>query len=572
MTVLLIFAFISGLVTIFAPCIWPLLPIILSSTASGGKSKPLGITLGIMVSFGLLTLTISYLVKIFPFDPNALRFIAVIIIGFLGLTLLVPQLNQVVEGAVSRLSGKLGISNKQKESGFWSGFITGLSLGVVWTPCAGPILATIATLAATQAVNFQVVLVTSTYIIGVGIPLFIFATVGASLFKKSKLLNKYTGKIQQIFGAIMILTALAIFTNYDKVIQLKLLSIFPSYSSFLYKLESNPAVSNQLNGLRGGKNVDDSKLRMPLAADGKLPKLGKAVDFVGINQWLNSDPLTIAQLKGKVVLVDFWTYTCINCIRTLPYITSWYEKYKDEGFVVIGVHTPEFEFEKNTDNVSNAMKQYKINYPVAQDNDYKTWEAYENHYWPAHYLIDVNGEIREIHFGEGAYEETEHSIQKLLKEAGKETKDDMVNVQADAVGTTDISPETYLGSARMNRYYPSGSLSNGEQTLLLENQPPIHSFSLGGTWTVGDEFSTSGEDASLTYHFRSRKVFLVMHPPLGESNAKVRVVLDGVVKEVITVNSPKLYNLINLNTSNEDHTLRLEFLTPGIEVYAFTFG
>lgn len=583
MAVLLFFAFISGLITIFAPCIWPLLPIILSSTANGGKSKPLGITLGIMLSFGLLTLTISYIVKIIPFDPNALRLVAVVVIGFLGLTLVIPKLNQVVEGAVSRLSGKLGVNKQSDNNGFMSGFVTGLSLGVVWTPCAGPILATIATLAATQAVNTQVVLVTLAYIIGVGIPLFIFATAGARFFAKSRFINKYTGRIQQVFGVIMILTAVAIYTGYDRVLQAKLLDAFPSYSTFIYNLETNPAIRQQLDTLKGNKKINDTFMNFPMAKPGKLPDLGKAPEFTGINNWLNSEPLTMEGLKGKVVLVDFWTYTCINCVRTFPYITSWYEKYKDKGFVVVGVHTPEFEFEKNTRNVENAIKKHGITYPVAQDNNFETWNAYDNQYWPAHYLIDANGRARHIHFGEGAYEETERAIQELLKEAGEQPPEDMVSVNADSRSATeDITPEIYLGSERMQYYYPTRSLENGRRELTLQESATVHSFSLGGTWTINDQFSSSGSSATLALHFRGQKVFLVIHPPQG-SSARARVYLDGksiailnagsdVVDSAVTIDVPNIYNLIDLKNNPGQHILKLEFETPGTEVYAFTFG
>ncbi|MBP9719209.1 MAG: redoxin domain-containing protein, partial [Candidatus Levybacteria bacterium] len=342
MTILLFFAFVSGLITIFAPCIWPLLPIILSSTATGGHKKPLGITLGIMISFALFTLTISYIVRIIPFDPNALRLFAVVVIGFLGITLVVPKLSQLLEGYVSRLSGMFGGANDPSRTGFWGGLITGLALGLVWTPCAGPILATIATLAATTAVNAQVVLVTVVYVIGVGIPLFLFATLGRVLFTKSRVVSQYTGRIQQVFGVIMILTALAIYTNYDKTLQAKLLDAFPSYSNFVVGLESNDAVKNELDKLKGQKGEgakNDAVFELfPSTDEEKIFNTNaKAPEFTGITKWLNPEKThTLESLKGKVVLVDFWTYTCINCIRTLPFVTSWYDKYKDDGLVVIG--------------------------------------------------------------------------------------------------------------------------------------------------------------------------------------------------------------------------------------------
>lgn len=579
MEILLLFAFVSGLITIAAPCIWPLLPIILSATATGGHRKPLGITLGIIISFGLVTLTISYIVKIIPFDPNILRIFAVIVIGLLGFTLLIPKLSAVLEGYVSRISGKFAIGNQG--NGFWAGLLTGFALGIVWTPCAGPILATIATLAATQKVNSSIILVTVVYVIGVGIPLFIFSAAGRRLFAGSKKLSPYLGRIQQVFGAVMIVTAVLIFTNYDKVLQAKLLDLFPSYGNFIVGLESNNKIKQQLDKLKGGKNGTNDMIgnafEMPKSTT--LPNLGKAPDFVGINNWLNSKPLTISELRGKVVLIDFWTYTCINCIRTLPHVTGWYNKYKDQGFVVVGVHTPEFEFEKDTKNVENAIKQYKIDYPVAQDNDYATWNAYSNQYWPAKYLIDANGVVRYIHFGEGKYEETEKTIQDLLKEAGKNI-DSSLQKMDDQTPKSQNSPETYLGSKRMQYLVPNERVESGSYRFTLSKNISVNRFSFGGEWDVMSEYSSSRKGSVLEHNFQASKVFLVMRPADRKSK-QIKVYLDGklvtigsgrdVINGIVTVDSDRLYDLIDLKSAG-NHTLRLEFEDGGIEVFAFTFG
>lgn len=584
MIILLVFAFISGLLTIFAPCIWPLLPIILSSTATGGHRKPLGITLGIMLSFGIFTLVISYLVKIIPFDPNSLRLFAVVVIGFLGVTLVIPKLSQILEGYVSRFSGKLGgISNNQENGlpnsnqGFWSGFITGCALGLVWTPCAGPILATIATLAATTAVNFQIVLVTIAYIIGVGIPLFIFATLGRTFFTKTRALSPYTGRIQQIFGVIMILTAILIYTNYDKVLQAKLLDLFPGYAQFVVDLESNDAVKKELDLIR-------NPLRNPQEQSVLLENEGQAPEFVGITNWIQSNPLTMEELRGKVVLVDFWTYTCINCIRTLPYLTNWWDKYKDEGLVIVGVHTPEFEFEKNTANVEQAIKQFGIQYPVAQDNNFDTWRAYDNHYWPAKYIIDKNGVIRYHHFGEGKYEETEKVIQELLKETGSTISGDLLELE-EQTPRTPLTPEIYLGSLRMQNYFPSfsGKIGNETKTFTLSEDVPKNAFSLGGDWTITNEYAISGKNSVLVLNFTSQKVFLVMRNSPSSNPGIVKVFLDGklvaennkgvdVIDSTVSVTTDRLYELLNIEQGVGNHILRLEFQNSGIESYAFTFG
>lgn len=560
MLVLLLFAFLSGLVTIAAPCIWPLLPIILSSSAQGGHRKPLGITVGIILSFAVFTLTLSYIVSIVPLDLDVLRLFAVGIIAFFGFTLVVPQLNQAVEGMVSRLSGKLGGITSRQGTGFTSGFITGLALGVVWTPCAGPILATIAALAATQAVTPQIIIVTIVYVIGVGIPLFLFALLGNKLFTKTRMISRYSGRIQQAFGVLMIVMAFLILTNQDKVLQARLLDVFPQYSTFLVKLEGNDVVKSELAKLRGNS---DSLSRITEgqpsnSVSDTLPKLGKASEFVGISNWLGSEPLTMKSLKGKVVLVDFWTYTCINCIRTLPFVTNWHRTYNNQGFVVVGVHTPEFEFEKKIENVQTAMKQFGIPYPVAQDNDYSTWNAYNNHYWPAKYLIDADGIIRYTHFGEGEYERTEEAIRKLLAEAGNKVSDSKTKIE-DTTPQGARTPETYLGTLR---------------------RVPNSYMQLSDNWKTTDEYVESAAGSTIDLQFNADRVFLVI---TSDSPGNIDVLLNGFPVEtrysgadvnngIVQTNSARLYELINLRGQSKGGKLQLNFQTPGIRVFAFTFG
>lgn len=572
--VLILFAFLSGLVTILAPCIWPLLPIILSSTiAHRGKLRPLGITLGIMLSFSIFTLSISFLVNALHIDTNIIRITAVIILVFLGIMMIVPALSKLLEGFVSKLSGQVG-GNVQQGSGFGGGFILGLALGIIWSPCAGPILAAIATLAALGKVSTMVIAITISYIIGVGIPLLLFAYGGQIVVKKTRFLSSQTGRIQQIFGVILLITAVAIYTNYSTT----LLNNFPDLSSNFNSLFGNNTITSQLNTLKG--NNASNQLSSDLL-NTNIP----APEFTGITKWLNTPkPLSMKDLKGKVVLIDFWTYTCINCIRTLPHVTSWYDKYKDQGFVVVGVHTPEFQFEHDTNNVLNAIKMYNIHYPVAQDNDYATWNAYNNEYWPAEYLIDANGFIRRTHFGEGEYDKMEQAIQLLLKDAGHKVTAGLVNMP-DQTPTTQLSPETYMGLNRMEYYYPSHKVSTNNPQYTLGKNIPINTFSVGGTWYFTDEEALTGNNAVLEYNFNANKVFLVLRPGMinKKTGAKVKVLLDGKVVDetnagddvkdgIITIATDRLYNLINLHGKIGNHILRLEFQTPGTELYAFTFG
>ncbi|MBI4137523.1 cytochrome c biogenesis protein DipZ [Candidatus Roizmanbacteria bacterium] len=585
MAILLLFTFISGLVTILAPCIWPLLPLVLSASATGGKKKPLGITTGILVSFGLLTLSISYLVRIFSFDPEVIRYVAVFIIGLMGISLLVPRIGALLESYISRVSGKLGGFASKQGEGFGGGFFVGLALGIVWTPCAGPILATIITLASTRAVSLEVILMMTVYIIGVGIPLFLFALFGQRLFGANRALAKHTGRIHQLFGVVMILMAIAIYTGYDRTLQANLLDAIPSYSQFLNKLEGNKAVEEQLDRLRNPQEEEMIKEKEGKAVDpmgGTSQKYPRAPEFTGIETWLNVDePLTMEELRGTVVLIDFWTYTCINCIRTLPHVTAWHETYKNDGFTVIGVHTPEFEFEKKTENVLQAIVQYNITYPVAQDNDYQTWRAYDNHYWPAHYLIDVEGNIRYTHFGEGKYEETEEMIRKLLMERSDSISEEAPDMP-DETPRFNQTPETYVGLGRMQYYVGTTTPKQGQNSFPTDTTvSQVNRFTFGGDWLLSEEYAQSGENAELTIRFNANDVFLVITP--AQEGDRARVVLDekligedqsgkDVSDGIVTLDTDRLYDLVDLRGNRGEHTLQLEFLSPGTQVFAFTFG
>jgi cytochrome c biogenesis protein CcdA/thiol-disulfide isomerase/thioredoxin len=424
MVIVILFAALSGLVTVLSPCILPILPVVLSSSANQGKARPVGVIAGLILSFSVFTLLVSRLVALLGLSANTLRLAAVVIIGLLGLSMIVPVLNTWVEKAFSLLPG-LAPQNRQAGAGFGAGFLTGTSLGLIWAPCAGPILAAVTALVATQTISWGTVLVVVAYAIGSGVPLLAIAYGGRALIHHIPFLTRNLLRVQQTFGIVMVLTAGLIAFNADTLVTARVTAMIPaSWNTALDSFETSPAVSQQLGQLvPGGPAISQpvpvtggsSQIKMD------LPNLGAAPDFTGISNWINSSPLTMKDLQGKVVLVDFWTYTCINCIHTLPYVTGWYSKYKDQGFVVIGVHTPEFSFEHETHNVTEAMKGFGITYPVAQDNDYATWKAYNNIYWPAEYLIDANGNLRYTHFGEGNYDVTEKVIQALLAESGHGT-------------------------------------------------------------------------------------------------------------------------------------------------------
>lgn len=583
MFVLIGFAFLAGVVTILSPCILPVLPIVLTSSMAGGRRRPLGVITGFVLSFTLFTLGLTALVKSFGISPDSLRVVAVIIILFFGVSMLIPQTQIMLEKMFSKLSGFAPSS--EKSTGFKGGLLVGISLGLIWTPCAGPILASVITLAATSTVTFEAILITLAYAVGTSIPMVAIIYGGRELLNRVPFLLKNSAKIQKVFGVVIILVAIAIHFNIDRKFQAYILEKLPNYGAGLTKFEEADFVKQKLEKLNmpesegGGVTTD----YMPVVKDesGKEltcnTKYGFAPGFEEGGEWLNSPPLKLEELRGKVVLVDFWTYTCINCIRTLPYLNGWHEKYADDGLVIVGVHTPEFPFEEKKENVAEAIKDFDIKYPVVQDNDYKIWQAYENHFWPAKYFVDKNSCIREAHFGEGGYEESEKLIQELLAETGVKVSDDLLAIKE--YKGENRSPETYLGYERIDNF---ASPEKIQPLKFVDYSVPedlaVNDFAYGGQWEIGPQHARTKAGSTLEFNFVAKEVYLVMRSDKG---GKVKVYVDGeVAKEiagedvkdgVVEVMKDRLYKLIKLG-DYESHRLKLEFLDDGIEVFAFTFG
>ncbi len=556
MPFLIIFAFLGGIVTILSPCILPILPIVLSSTLTGGKKRPIGIVIGFIASFTFFTLFLTAIVKATGLSADLLRNLSVVIIAGFGLSLLLPKFQYYVERLFSKLASIVPMTGNttglESRSDFLSGIVVGLSIGLVWTPCVGPILAGIIALAATTSVGGDAILVTLAYATGTAIPMLAITWGGRQLLQNNSWLLSNSAKIQKAFGILMILAALLIYFRLDIKFQSYILEKFPSYGAGLTKIEDNPDVKNELEKLQKKEPVD------------------VAPEFIVGGQWFNSKPLTLKDLRGKVVLVDFWTYTCINCIRTFPYLKNWWDKYKDKGLVIVGVHTPEFEFEKNPNNVRRAIADFGLTYPVMQDNNYATWTAYNNSYWPAEYLIDVNGKIRHTHFGEGNYDDSEQQIQKLLKEAGLLTEDMLIkNMEYNIYAKT---PETYLGFARLDNFSSPEQVGVDKPVVYsIPNNLSHNTFAFGGTWTVGSERTMPTQGAILRFSFESKEVFLVMRPKTQGISGQVKVLLDGKEVTTVTVDTDRLYNLITLPVPRS-HILELQFLDSNLELYAFTFG
>jgi cytochrome c biogenesis protein CcdA/thiol-disulfide isomerase/thioredoxin len=543
---LLIFAFVAGAGTAVSPCVLPVLPALLSAGATGGRRRPLGIVLGLALTF---TLTVAVLAKVVSgvgLGDSVLRDIAIGVLLVFGVALAVPSVAARIEAPLSRLAR---FGPKDAGDGFWSGVTVGAALGFVYTPCAGPILAAVISVGATTGTTLRTLLVALAYAAGSAIVLLALMLGGRRLIPR-------TLNVQRVLGAVLIATAVGMIAQLDVRAEKAIAEHAPN-ANLAAGLEDSNAVGNRLNSIRPrSKFAEHTSAKV--GPRSKLPVLGTAPGFTGTQRWFNSKPLSLDALRGRVVLIDFWTYTCINCIRTLPYLKAWDARYRDAGLTIVGVHSPEFSFEKGAGNVQRAIKSFGIRYPVVQDNDLATWSAWGNQYWPAEYLIDAQGKVRHVHFGEGEYGQSENAIRSLLAE-----RDPQLGSKAKPRDPFTISaattPETYVGSARAQGWAPSKP-QNGTHTYTPPLSLPTSRFALGGTWRVTPEDATAVRDATLTAHVHARHVYLV----LGGNGT---VTVNG---RPIRVTHQRLYTLADYPTDGE-HVLRLGF-TRGVSAFAFTFG
>lgn len=573
MLLLIMFAFLAGVVTVLSPCILPLLPIILSSSDSKQRQKPVGVVIGFVSSFTFFTLFLSTIVRFSGIPADSLRIFSVAVLALFGASLLISQIQAQIEIFFSKFANLMPSS--QNKTGLWGGVVIGVSLGLLWTPCVGPILASVISLAITGTVTAQAFFITLAYATGTAIPMFLIILAGSTALQKVPWLLKNTANIQESFGVLMILTAIGIVFNVDRHFQTWVLETFPNYGLGLTRFEETEKINTQLQKINK-ETTDDSVSKKSLLRLSGSKKVS-APELIQGGEWFNSSPLQLSELRGKVVLVDFWTYSCINCQRTLPYLKTWWEKYKDKGLVIIGVHSPEFEFEKDSKNVQRAIEDFELSYPIVQDNDFATWRAYNNRYWPAKYLIDADGSIQYTHFGEGDYDKTEEMIQKLLEEAGKDVStEDIKNPNYQTFGRT---PELYLGHSRIE-YLASPEKIEEDQTMTFSAPESLsaNEFAFAGDWAVMSEYAVPSKGAHLYLNFEAKETFLVARPRSG-TGGKMKVTLDGEVQATgvdnntgtVTVDSDRLYKLIKLSSAGR-HILEIEFLDNNVEVYAFTFG
>lgn len=575
-------AYLGGLLTIASPCILPVLPFVFARADRPFSRSGLPLLAGMALTFTLFATLAAvgggWVVAANQYGRGA----ALILMALFGVTLLFPQLaERVMHPLVSAGNALSNRITAGTSGGAGSAFLLGIATGLLWAPCAGPILGLVLTGAALQGANINSTLLLLAYAAGAATSLALALLIGGKVFRAMKRSLGIGEWIRRILGAGMLLGVVAIAFGLDTGVLARLSSASTGGIEQTLVQKLTP----------GGGNHPAPAARSSM--DGATPLLtegGRMPSLSGAVQWLNSPPLTAESLRGKVVLVDFWTYSCINCLRTLPYVKAWAEKYHDQGLVVIGVHAPEFAFERDIDNVTKAAKKLGVTYPVAIDNDYRIWRAFNNQYWPAHYFIDAAGQLRYTHFGEGDYAGSERVIQALLRQAGaKNIKDGVSQVSATGVeqaasGQDDLSPETYLGYGRAENF-ASGKMQGDRPA---EYHPPgslsRNAWGLEGRWTISDEhIRLNGERGKIVYRFHARDLHLVLGPGNKGNPIRFNVLIDGqppgdrhgadvAADGGGTVTEQRLYQLIRQADDTGEHTFSIEFNDPGVEAYAFTFG
>lgn len=542
----IIIAFFEGIALIISPCILPILPIVLAGSLTGEKKRPIGIIVGFILMFTVVTLFSRTLIQLSHISEDTIRNISFIILFFLGIVMLSTTLTDkfsVVTQRLANVGSSLNAVNNP-QSGFWGGLLFGSLIGIIWTPCAGPILAAVIVQVVLQQETAMSMLVVIAFAIGAGLPMLAIALVGRRITNAFGFFREKAGLFRKLLGMIIILT----------VIYLNFFSTMPFFSQ-----ENRSSISTETTSLING-----------------LARPYQAPEIAGINAWINSQPLTWEDLKGKVVLVDFWTYSCINCIRTLPYLKDWYAKYRQLGFVIIGVHSPEFQFEHDLDNVKNAVTNNGILYPVALDNRFMTWQNFRNQYWPAHYLIDKQGNVVYVHFGEGEYDITENNIRYLLGLIP------MKEQKAKQVFTSKQTPETYFGYLRMERFSSPEPIVKDK---LTQYSYPLelraNQWALSGEWIVyRDKIVAASSGSSIKLHFIAKQVYAVMgakptHPVILTLTLNGKPITEDSGSNVrasqIKVIAEELYTLVQMRKGNEG-ILEITASHPGLEMYTFTFG
>ena len=557
MLTLALIGLLGGLITGISPCVLPVLPVIFltggvdGASEAASRARPFLVIFGLVLSFSVFTLIGSLLLSLLNLPGDVIRWVGLVVLVVLGIGLIVPRIGHLLERPFSSIP-------QREVSTDASGFILGLALGAVYVPCAGPVLAAITVAGATGRVGAETLLLTVCFAIGTAVPLLIFALAGRGVAARVKAFRTRERGLRIAAGVVMIALAVGLVFNLPDILQ----RAIPDYTSALQEAAGG---QDELAALSEGDNPT-AAVDGCVESSSVLVDCGPAPEFEGITSWLNSKPLTLAGLKGSVVLVDFWAYSCINCQRATPHLTAWDDAYRDAGLTIVGVHAPEYAFEEVESNVVAGGERLGIHYPVALDNDFATWDAYVNAYWPAKYLIDASGQIRHIHFGEGGYQETEALIRELLVDANP----DVVLPPATEVPDTspvsaEQTPEIYFNILRFNEYRGNGRYQEGTASYEFPSVQHENSFALDGEWTVDEQGITAHDSSGIRLEYYGEHVYL------NVGGTGTLTVTDGSATHVITVSGePNIYDLVNRSSAGRG--LVTVTLSPGLQAYSFTFG
>jgi len=559
---LVLIGLVGGIITGLSPCVLPVLPVVLLGGGSAGpdtgpgaesaRRRPYLVVLGLTLSFAVFTLFGSLILASLHLPDDAIRWLGLALLVLVGLGLLVPPLGHLIERPFYRFPQRaLGTGR--------NGFLLGIALGAVFVPCAGPVLAAITVAGATGHIGLRTVGLTLGFAVGTAIPLLAFALAGRGLTQRLGAFRRHQGAFRAVSGAVVIVLAVALTFNLSDIIQRDIPNYFEAVGN---SLEKGAKAAPQ-----GGSVSLQACQTAALYGGSGLEKCGPAPAFSGIQQWLNTpggQPVSLASLKGKVVLVDFWAYSCINCQRELPHVEAWDKAYASDGLEVVGVHTPEYAFEHVPSNVAAGVRRLGLTFPVALDNSYGTWNAYDNQSWPASYLIDASGQIRHVSIGEGDYSGEEQLIRQLLSAAHPgialpRATDVPDTTPQDSAQT----PETYLGAERQQGYHGSAPYATGQFT--APATLPADSFALAGAWTIGQESITAGQGAGITLAFHASKVYL----DVGGTGT-LTVSAGGTSKVIRVSGAPDIYTVATKQPAG-DGTVTIR-LSPGLQAYSFTFG
>jgi cytochrome c biogenesis protein CcdA/thiol-disulfide isomerase/thioredoxin len=568
MLLLLLFALVVGAGTAVSPCVLPVLPAMLSASGSGGRRRPLGIVIGLTTTFAITIVGIAKVVGGVGLGNDPLRDVAIVVLVLFGIALLMPRLAEVLERPLAPLS-RLG--PRSSGDGFLSGLLVGGALGFVYTPCAGPILAAVISVSAASG---RAVAVGLAYALGTGLMLLVLALGGRRLLDRLRRAGR-TLAVQRSLGVVMVLTAVVLATMLDVKLDQWIAENIPNVNITSF-VDNSHAVASRLADVRARRSAFGTAVAKSATLPGvsvpTLPLGPVGPEFVDTQKWFNTPggrPLTLASLRGKVVLVDFWTYTCINCIRTLPYLEAWYAKYHRRGFEIIGVESPEFPFEREAGNVESAIKQFGISYPVVQDNNLATFNEYASQGWPAEYLMDASGHVRYYNPYEGDYPTTESAIRVLLADAGVRRLGGGAQARNVIVPSSQTTPETYLGTARAAGWVGGAPLTGTHSYPRPGYALNQGDFSYGGTWTIGTQQALAEAGATIDAHVQAKNVYIVLTPP-AHGAGRVAVSVDGHPTKTIVVSGQRLYTVASF-ASESEHAIHLAF-SPGTSGYSFTFG